>query len=43
MSSGGMGIVGLLVARRVTKTAGEGYDWSERIRENNERKRLLVR
>ena len=43
MGSGCMGIAALLVARRVTKTAGEGYDWSERIREHNERKRLLVR
>ena len=42
MGSGGMCVLGLLMSNSITSTATEGYDWSQRIRENNERRRLLV-
>lgn len=42
MASGGMGVFGLVMGKSVSSTAKEGYDWSQRIREHNERKRLLV-
>ena len=32
MASGGMGAFGLVIAKNVTSTASEGYDWSKRIR-----------
>lgn len=39
MASGGMSVCGLLLSSRLT---GE-FDWSQRIRENNERKRMQAR
>jgi hypothetical protein len=40
MASGGMSIVGLIMSNRITTIE---YDWSHRIRENNERKRMMAR
>ena len=40
MCSGGMSVCGVLLSSRIT--AGD-YNWSHRIREDNERKRLLAR
>lgn len=40
MACGGMSVAGLLMSNRITTIE---YDWSHRIRENNERKRMLAR
>lgn len=40
MVCGGMSIAGLLMSNRITTIE---YDWSHRIREHNERKRLMAR
>lgn len=39
-ASGAMSVVGLLMSNRITTIE---YDWSHRIREHNERKRLMAR
>lgn len=40
VACGGMSLAGLLMSNRITTIE---YDWSHRIREHNERKRLLAR